>query len=265
MLSQPYVSINLVSRGAGWNITVDSEGGSEMLMPAGSVSMESEFHTTERETVMEYSSGQTVTVGESQESPLTLLDFNRREDRSLNVTVLDSVVEGSELDGAEDVTLDPSGISYNPVTFTFNVDFIGTTAVETYAVTADIVGSDSEFWTLEIRNESITDENAEGAWNETWTMQMGLDDDVDLSRTVMLRVSGPNQTDSRHADLGHALNIRFTAESDGSVYNERVTVRVPQIYGVDFDDSSIQSIYGVKPGDTTRIELSIENLSLIHI
>ena len=259
MLSQPYVSINLVSRGAGWNITVDSEGGSEMLMPAGSVSMESEFHTTERETVMEYSSGQTVTVGESQESPLTILDYNRREDRSLNITVIDSVGEGSELDGAEDVTLDPSGISYNPVTFTFDVDFIGTTAVETYAVTADIVGSDSEFWTLEVRNESITDENAEGAWNETWTMQMGLDDDVDLSRTVMLRVSGPNQTDSRHADLGHALNIRFTAESDGSVYNERVTVRVPQIYDLDFDDSSLQSIYGVKPGDTTRIELSIEN------
>ena len=258
MISSPSISLNLVSRGAGWNITVDSTGGSDLLMPAGTVSMDSEFHTTERDTIMEYSAGQSVTVGESQESPLAILEYNRREDRSLNVTVVDSVGEAEELEGAEDVTLAPAGITYDSVIFTFNVEFEGTTAVETYNVTSDIVGADSQFWTLEVRNESITDENAEGAWNDSWTMQMGLDDGMDLSRTVTLRVTGPNQTDARHADLGHALNIRFTA-SDGSVYNERVTVRVPQTYDIGFDEGEIQSIYGVTPGDSTRIELSIEN------
>ena len=258
MISDPSISLNLVSRGAGWNITVDSTGSSDLLMPAGTVSMDSEFHTTERDTVMEYSAGQSVTVGESQESPLTILEYNRREDRSLNVTVVDSVGEAEELDGAEDVILAPAGISYDPVTFTFNVEFEGTTAVETYTVTSDIVGADSPFWTLEIRNESITDENAEGAWNDTLTMDMGLEDGIDLNRSVTLRVTGPNQTTARHADLGHALNIRFTA-SDGSVYNERVTVRIPQTHDIGFDEDEIQSIYGVTPGDSTRIELSLEN------
>ena len=258
MISSPFVSLNLISKGAGWNMTVDSSGGIEMLMPSGTVSMESEFHTTERDTVMEYSAGQSVTVGESQESPLSILEFNRRDDNSLNITVVNVVGEGTELDGAEDVVLLPSGISYDPVTFTFNVDFEGTSAVETYTVSADIVGSDSTFWTLEIRNESISDESAEGAWNSTWDIEMGLEDGMDQSREITLRVTGPNQSASRHADLGHALNIRLTA-SDTSVYNERVTVRVPQTHDIGFDESSLQPVYGVKPGDTTRIEMTIEN------
>ena len=81
---------------------------------------------------------------------------------------------------------------------------------------------------------------------------------MDQSREITLRVTGPNQSASRHADLGHALNIRLTA-SDTSVYNERVTVRVPQTHDIGFDESSLQPVYGVKPGDTTRIEMTIEN------
>ena len=221
-------------------MTVEPSGEIEMLMPSGTVSMESEFHTSERDTVMEYSAGQSVTVGESQESPLTILEFNRRDDNSVNITVIDVVGEGSEIDGAEDVVLSPAGISYDPVTFTFNVDFEGTSAVETYTVSADIVGSDSDLWTLEIRNESITDESAEGAWDSTWDIEMGLEDDIDKSREITLRVTGPNQSASRHADLGHALNIRLTA-SDTSVYNERVTVRVPQTHDIGFDESSLSA------------------------
>ena len=87
MVSAPSVSFNMISKSAGWNLSADSNGDLNLLLPSGSVFIVSEFHTTERDRDMEYSAGQGITIGESQEAPETLLEFSRRSIRIVNVTV----------------------------------------------------------------------------------------------------------------------------------------------------------------------------------
>ena len=43
------------------------------------------------------------------------------------------------------------------------------------------------------------------------------------------------------------------------MFNERTTVRIPQTYGLDFEDGTIKSEYGVEPGDTTMLQFVISN------
>ena len=39
----------------------------------------------------------------------------------------------------------------------------------------------------------------------------------------------------------------------------RTTVRIPQTYGLDFEDGTIKSEYGVEPGETTMLQFVISN------
>ena len=256
MVSAPSVSFNMISKSAGWNLSADSNGDLNLLLPSGSVFIESEFHTTERDRDMEYSAGQSITIGESQEAPETLLEFSRRSIRTVNVTVASVTGVAEELDGANDVLFEESGSEYAPATFTYDAVFEGTVAVETYTVIGDVSGGEVGVWTVEFRNESQSDESASDAWVNQLNISMGLDDQ--MSQSITLRLTAPNQSAARHSDLGQELTVRFQA-SDGSVFNERTTVRIPQTYGLDFEDGTIKSEYGVEPGDTTMLQFVISN------
>ena len=246
----------MISKSAGWNLTADSSGELNLLLPAGSVFIESEFHTTERDRDMEYSAGQGITIGESQESPDTILEFTRRSIRTVNVTVASVTGVAEELDGASDVLFEQSGAEYNPATFTYDAVFEGTVAVETYTVIGDVSGGDAGVWTVQFRNESQSDESASDAWVNELNLTLGLDSD--MSQPITLRLTAPNQSAARHYDLGQELTVRFQA-SDGSVFNERTTVRIPQTYAIDFEEGSIKTEYGVEPGETTMLQFVIGN------
>ncbi|DAC27917.1 MAG TPA: hypothetical protein HA330_00320, partial [Candidatus Thalassarchaeaceae archaeon] len=256
MVSAPSISFNMISKSAGWNLTADSNGDLNLLLPAGSVFIESEFHTTERDRDMEYSAGQGITIGESQESPDTMLEFTRRSIRTVNVTVASVTGVAEELDGASDVLFEESGAEYTPATFTYDAVFEGTVAVETYTVIGDVSGGDVGVWTVQFRNESQSDDSASDAWLNELNLTLGLDDDT--SQSITVRLTAPNQSAARHYDLGQELTVRFQA-SDGSVFNERTTVRIPQTYAIDFEDGSIKTEYGVEPGKTTMLQFVIGN------
>ena len=113
---------------------------------------------------MEYSAGQSITIGESQEAPETLLEFSRRSIHTVNVTVASVTGVAEELDGANDVLLEESGSEYAHATFTYDAVFEGTVAVEIYTVIGDVSGGEVGVWTVEFRNESQSDEPASDAW-----------------------------------------------------------------------------------------------------
>ena len=94
--------------------------------------------------------------------------------------------------------------------------------VGAYTVIGDVSGGEVGVWTVEFRNESQSDGLASDAWVNQLNIDLGLDDQ--MSQSITLRLTAPNQSAARHSDLGPELTVRFQA-SDGSVFNERTTVR----------------------------------------
>jgi len=248
MISNPKVTLK-ISDGSSWNVTVDSEGRIEMLLPDGDVELDSGFETTERGRTMNYDGGLIVTVAAQQESPEHELRLTRRALHGVktNVTALSggTVHDMGEFGDANLVSNGTGG--FTPVVFSIVATYDGNEAVDEYSMSHDIPGEDQAHWTVEYLNG--TDPSDESAWNESLSFTLGLDDQIE--RTVQVRVTPPNASTAHAFDNGHTINLRFGAH-DGSYTDQKLTVRVPQTYGLD-RAGELESLYGIRNGTERKV------------
>ena len=246
-----------LGNGVTWDVPFDSDGQIEMILPAGSVSFDSEFETIQHDLnlTMEYNAGLTVDVIQDTAED-RLLEFTRRVNSDLVVEIISVDEETADFDSSDltDLTAIEDGEGYKVITLNLELTYEGTEISDTFTASgATGVTQDAEFWTIEFKNST-------GEWNEAMDISMGIgvnnsDTDQILSREVEVRITLPLKNQSQTYDDGHAVNMRFT--SDGGASEASARVFIPQQYNISLVDAP-ESI-GIGVGDEAIVTLRIVN------
>ena len=247
--------------GVVWEMPFDSDGKFQAILPAGSVSFDSEFETVQHDLqlTMEYSAGLSVEIVQDTAED-RLLEFTRKVNSDLVVEVI-SITEGTaEFDVTDltDVTAIEDGDGYKVISLELQLTYEGTEISDEFSATGSLgVTQDSEFWKVEYRNSTSDDE---GDWSETMDVLMGIgvdnnDTNQVLTRLVDARITLPLQNQSQTYDEGHAVNMNFAA--DGGSSEVSVRVFVPQQYNISLVDAPEK--IGVGVGAETIVTLRILN------
>ncbi|MGB1491501.1 MAG: hypothetical protein ACPG9O_05495, partial [Candidatus Poseidoniaceae archaeon] len=243
--------------GVAWEVPFDSNGEIEMILPAGSVSFDSEFESIQHDLnlAMEYNAGLTVEVIQDTAED-RLLEFTRRVNSDLVVEIISVDAETADFDPSDltDLTAKEDGNGYKVITMKLSLTYEGTEISDTFTASGSTgVTQDAEFWTIEYKNST-------GDWTEAMDVAMGIgmnnsDSDQLLYTEVDVRVTLPLKNQSQTYDDGHAVNMRFTADAGASEASARVFI--PQQYNISLVDAP-ESI-GVGVGDETIVTLRIVN------
>ena len=236
-------------------IGVDSDGNVDLLLPEGTLFLESEFQTFEHGLNMTYSAGLSITVAAEQETPVNTLRFNRHLDHGVqfNVTSVTGATQHEELNNDVDVLESGESGVFEVIEFTIEVDYTGNEALDEYDVTTVFSAEDIAYWSVEFHNG--TDSNGTIQWVEEQTIQLGLDSAGILD--ITMRVKPANLSDSISLDAGHKITFRLT-HTDGSYSEHLLTVHIPQTYEVNVLEQP-EGTTGVFPGEEKRVEFMIEN------
>ena len=244
------LNINL-GAGISWIANLDEEGSIRTLLPGGVIDVSSEFTTLQRGLNMTYSGGQAIGVEASQETPVITVSHSRIPFRDLSLAVLEGTGGDASHDGGISdllVTKDNESMGFNPVEFILSADYLGHEPLDTFAAQATVPGTDGSEWQVEFHNGS-------GAWNSSMSFDLGLDNSLTTS-DLHVRVTPPNQSVAHSLTQGHSIILSFYT-SDGYSEEINVKVRIPQIH--DFSVVSLDSLYGVSPGEEIQIPLKIRN------
>ena len=200
---------------------------------------------------MTYSGGQAIGVEASQETPVITVSHSRIPFRDLSLAVLEGTGGDASHDGGISdllVTKDNESMGFNPVEFILSADYLGHEPLDTFAAQATVPGTDGSEWQVEFHNGS-------GVWNSSMSFDLGLDNSLTTS-DLHVRVTPPNQSVAHSLTQGHSIILSFYT-SDGYSEEINVKVRIPQIH--DFSVVSLDSLYGVSPGEEIQIPLKIRN------
>ena len=259
MLDTPSIDLDMGDNRK-WVIGVDSEGNVDLLLPEGTLFLESEFQTFEHGLNMTYSAGLSISVASEQETPVNTLRFNRHLDHGVqfNVTSVTGATQHEELNNDVDVVESNDSNVFEVIEFTIEVDYTGNEALDEYNVTTVFSAEDIEYWSVEFHNG--TDANGTIQWVEEQTIQLGLDSAGTLDLTM--RVQPANLSNSTSLDTGHRITLRLT-HTDGSYTEHLLTVHIPQTYQVNVLEQP-EGTTGVYPGEEKRVEFLIENAGNGH-
>ncbi len=242
-----------INMGAGisWIANLDEEGSTRILLPGGVIDVSSEFTTLQRGLNMTYSGGQAIGVEASQETPVITVSHSRIPFRELTLAVIEGTGGDANHDGGITdllVTKNNESMGFNPVEFVLSADYLGHEPLDTFAAQATVPGTDGSEWQVEFHNGS-------GVWNSSMSFELGLDNALTTS-DLHVRVTPPNQSVAHSLTQGHSIILSFYT-SDGYSEEINVKVRIPQIH--DFSLVSLDSVYGVSPGEEIQIPLEIRN------
>ena len=254
IIGTPYIELDMGDNRK-WEIGVDSEGNVDLLLPDGTLSVDSEFQTNEHGLNMTYSAGLTIDVAAEQETPVNTLRFNRHLDHGVlfNVTAVTGATPYENLNNDVDVMESSESGVFEAIEFTIEVDYTGNEALDEYNVTTIFSAEDIEHWSVEFHNG--TDANGTIQWVDEQSIQLGLN--TAASVDITMRVKPANLSNSISLDNGHKISLKLT-HTDGSYSEHQLTVRIPQIYQVNVIEQP-EGTTGVYPGEEQRVEFIIEN------
>ena len=245
--------------GVSWNEEFDSNGELVMVLPAGSVGLDSQFDTVQHDMnlTMEYNAGLSVEVVQDTAEDKTM-EYSRRVNSDLTIEVI-SITEGVAEFSSEDLTEltaieDDDG--YKVIEMKLALTYGGTEISDEFTASSSLaVTQDADFWTIEFLNSS-----GDGEWTEMMDVGLGIgqnnsDENQILYTEVDVRITLPLQNQTQTYDDGHAVNMRFVA--DGGISEASVRVNVPQQYNISLNDAP-DSI-GVGDGGETIVTLRIDN------
>ena len=240
--------------GKAWEIPLESDGTLEVLLPADSVTFNSDFSTVQRDLVMNYTAGISIENGDEGRTAL-MLSYNRRTNSDLTLSVFD--VEGATVLGDENRDLraiinpDDSD-NYTSIEFEVRAQYEGTEISDPFDVSGTVsVSPDQAEWSVEFYNG--TD------WISSTEVQLGIGDvaaNATLDATIQARILLPSVEAAWWLENGHDVNIRFSADS-GDMTEVSINVEVPQIYA--FNVTGLTSTVGVSPAGSTTATLTINN------
>ena len=237
-----------------WSLPLDSDGTLEVLLPADSATFNSEFSTTQRDLVMNYTAGVSIDNGDEGRTAV-MLSYNRKTNSDLLLTVDD--VTGATVLGDENRDLlaivnASDDANYTTIEFDVLAEYEGTEISDPFEVTGTVtVSPDQDDWTVEFYNG--TD------WVSTSTVQLGIGDvaeNATLDATLRARIVLPSVETAWWLENGHDVNIRFSADS-GDMTEVSINIEVPQTYG--FNVTDVSSTVGVAPGGSTTATMTINN------
>ena len=240
--------------GQTWSLPLDSDGTLEVLLPADSATFNSEFSTTQRDLVMNYTAGVSIDNGDEGRTAV-MLSYNRKTNSDLLLTVDD--VTGATVLGDENRDLlaivnASDDANYTTIEFDVLAEYEGTEISDPFEVTGTVtVSPDQDDWTVEFYNG--TD------WVSTSTVQLGIGDvaeNATLDATLRARIVLPSVETAWWLENGHDVNIRFSADS-GDMTEVSINIEVPQTYG--FNVTDVSSTVGVAPGGSTTATMTINN------
>ena len=240
--------------GQTWSLPLDSDGTLEVLLPADSATFNSEFSTTQRDLVMNYTAGVSIDNGDEGRTAV-MLSYNRKTNSDLLLTV--NAVTGATVLGDENRDLlaivnASDDANYTTIEFDVLAEYEGTEISDPFEVTGTVtVSPDQDDWTVEFYNG--TD------WVSTSTVQLGIGDvaeNATLDATLRARIVLPSVETAWWLENGHDVNIRFSADS-GDMTEVSINIEVPQTYG--FNVTDVSSTVGVAPGGSTTATMTINN------
>ena len=245
--------------GIKWEMPFDSNGELEMILPAGSVSFDSEFETIQHQLniTMDYTAGLTVDVMQDTAED-KILEFTRRVNSDLVVEVISVSEDTAEFDSSDltELTAIEDEYGYKTIELKLRLTYEGSEVTDQFTATGNLgVTQDSELWLVEYLNSSEEDD-----WSSTIDVMMGIGVDNDdsnqiLTREVDVRITLPIQNLTQTYDEGHAVNMRFSA--DGGTSEASIRVFVPQQYNISLIDAP--EAIGVGVGDETLVTLRVVN------
>ncbi len=237
-----------------WELPLESDGTIEVLLPAESVTFNSDFSTVQRDLVMNYTAGISLENGDEGRTAV-MLSYNRKTNSDLILSV--SGVEGATVIGDENRDLlaivnSEDSDNYTSIEFDVLAQYEGTEISDPFSVTGTVtVSPDQDDWSVEFYNG--TD------WVDVSDVQLGIGDvaeNATLEATVRARIILPSVEAAWWLENGHDINIRFSADS-GDMTEVSLNVEIPQIYG--FNTTDVSSTIGVAPGGSTTASLTINN------
>ncbi|MGB1793045.1 MAG: hypothetical protein ACPHMS_04085, partial [Candidatus Poseidoniaceae archaeon] len=240
--------------GQTWSLPLDSDGTLEVLLPADSATFNSEFSTTQRDLVMNYTAGVSIENGDEGRTAV-MLSYNRKTNSDLLLTV--NAVTGATVLGDENRDLlaivnASDDANYTTIEFDVLAVYEGTEISDPFEVTGTVtVSPDQEDWTVEFYNGAD--------WVSTSTVQLGIGDvaeNATLDATLRARIVLPSVETAWWLENGHDVNIRFSADS-GDMTEVSINIEVPQTYG--FNVTDVSSTVGVAPGGSTTATMTINN------
>ena len=240
--------------GKAWMIPLETDGTMEVLLPADSVTFNSEFTTVQRDLTMNYTAGISIDNGDEGRTAV-MLSYNRKTNSDLVLSIAD--VEGATVLGDENrdllATVNTSDdANYTSIEFDILAVYEGTEISDPFGVTGSVtVSPDQDEWSVQFYNG--TD------WIDSTIVQLGIGDvagNATLEETVRARIVLPSVEAAWWLENGHDVNIRFSADS-GDMSEVSLNVEIPQYYG--FNVTDLSSTIGVGPGGTTTATMTINN------
>ena len=237
-----------------WNITVDSNGEYDFLLPAGDLYFEGEFESDEKGMVMTYRAGLTSTIASQQGAPDTTLTFSRILEHGVSFNVSEMAGATPLEDLNNEVVADYlNDTTYQPIEFTIDLEYEGNEGFDEYTVGTVFDAEDVAYWEVEFFNGS--GEDGEESWESEIPVSLGLDDDA--STQIRMRVTPADVENARSIEGGHVIKLR-TTHSTGTWSEYIIKVHIPQTFSIEVVSAPTGTV-GVFPGEEERVEFSILN------
>ena len=158
--------------GITWMSQFDSEGELSMVLPSGSINLDSSFETVqhELELTMKYTAGLSVMVVQDTAEDRNV-EFTRRVNSDLVIEVI-SVDDGAVFNQTDlkEMTAIEDDNGYKVINLKLGVTYEGTEVADGFTASASVgVSQDSEFWKIEYLNDT-----GDGEWTEVMDIGFGI-------------------------------------------------------------------------------------------
>ena len=241
--------------GKAWMIPLETDGTMEVLLPADSVTFNSEFTTVQRDLTMNYTAGISIDNGDEGRTAV-MLSYNRKTNSDLVLSIMPTLRALPFLVMKTVTCWQPSTHRMTSITHRLSLIFslsMKERKFQTHSVLLVQLPSHQiqDDWSVQFYNG--TD------WIDSTIVQLGIGDvagNATLEETVRARIVLPSVEAAWWLENGHDVNIRFSADS-GDMSEVSLNVEIPQYYG--FNVTDLSSTIGVGPGGTTTATMTINN------
>ncbi len=254
IISEPEFTINIGLENT-WNMSFDSDGYADLILPMGSVTITSSFETIqhERELQMNYSS---TIVEQIEEGIVTeVMDYYRMRNSQVSVSIISDTLKNVSSSGVNLVTVENlDDENYKQIEFDLYIDYLGTESSDVLTIDGSAVSNFySDNWTVEFYNGS--------EWVSSLNFTLGIgdnlaDDSVSNFTSIKTRINLPNVSIAHSSDDGQKIRFEVTGDATFSGDAELV-VLVPQMHSFEISDSTLET--GASPGSPGTFSVTWEN------